>query len=91
MDARGFAQNRASLDCMHVWHNHLKADEPAKLLSNDINNSITIFTDNHVGVELFNSTHSREAHPNNPISDIRMKTCIIELARVAVLLSSIRS
>lgn len=36
MDARGFAQNRASLGCMHVWHNHLKADEPAKLLSNNI-------------------------------------------------------
>lgn len=36
MDARGFAQNRASSSCMHVWHNRLKADEPAKLLSNNI-------------------------------------------------------
>lgn len=36
MDARGFAQNRASSSCMHVWHNRLKADEPAKLLSNNL-------------------------------------------------------
>lgn len=87
MDARGFAQNRASLDCMHVWHNHLKADEPAKLLSNNIT-ALQYSTDNHVGAKLFNSTHNREACPKHPLSDIHLH---YRARSGAASLSSIRS